>query len=109
MPQDKFSTEEANLLAMSLSDLSQEQLNNVNNLYSLMALIGPEEKEIIGAIEGVQTLPFFSPEFKAFCKSIEPFIIAYGIGKLELSELTGLGLKVGHKNKTETTAPEEEE
>jgi len=74
-----------------------------------MALIAPEEKEIIGCIKGLQTLPWFSDEFKKFCDKLIPFLVAYGVGKLELSELTSLGLKVGHKNKSEADWKDEEE
>lgn len=103
MPTDKFSTEEANLLAQSLSELEE------GLLYVEMSLLHPDEKEIIGLIEGIQTLPWFNEAFKKFCKDLIPFFNAYGIGKLDLSELTSLGLKVGHKNKSETTAEKEDE
>lgn len=106
---DRFITEESNLLAQSLADLTDEQLSGTGrNLYALTALINSDEKEIIGFIKGVEKLPFFSQHFKDFLASLIPFLTCYGIGKLELSELSALGVKVGHMNKEEISETSEE-
>ena len=99
---DKFQAEETNLLSQALADLPG------NEFYVETALLNPEEKEILGLIEGIQKLSFFSDSFKKFCVDLKPFFNALGIGKLALSELTALGLKVGHKNKTEINENDEE-
>jgi hypothetical protein len=98
---DKFEATESNLLAQVLAELAGGEL------YVETALINSEEKEIIGLLRGVQKLAWFSEDFKKFCEEVIPFFVCYGIGKLELTELTGLGLKVGHKNQDKTEAEPE--
>jgi hypothetical protein len=70
-------------------------------------LINRDEKEMIGFLEGIQSLPWFSKKFKRFLKNLIPFLICYGIGKFEMSELSALGVKVGHKNNSAITEDEE--
>ena len=106
----KFDAETANLYASNLAELSDEQIDDAKNIYALLALLNPEEKEIIGALLGIQKLTWFNKSFKKFCMDLIPFLVKYGAGKEQvLREVSQLALKAGHKNKTVSKAEGEDE
>lgn len=105
----KFDAETANLYASNLAELTDEQIDNAKNRYALMALLNPEEKEIIGVLLGIQKIKWFNASFKKFCKDMIPFMIEYGAGREQITkEVSQLALKAGHKNKSVAKAEEED-
>jgi hypothetical protein len=89
-----FDAENTNLLAQALAELPE------GKLYSLFALIAPRERKIIGILKAIQELNITDKQ-KATCELFIKFFAVYGASKYEFTELTALGLKVGHKNRDE--------
>jgi hypothetical protein len=87
-----FNSEHANFIAQDYGTTDE------GRLHAYMSLIGPNEAKMIGLLESIQVLPFFSSDFKAWCKSLIKFYKIRGLSKYQLSEFDALCAIIAHSN-----------
>ncbi len=102
--QTQFNIDEYNYLSQKLS-----RVPKFGRVYQQLACLNPEEREILGVLEGIQTLDFIPQNVKDIAIQITPFLVCIGIAEWERSELTDLGLRVGERVKEKTKAKGEDE